>query len=88
MQQKDLNILGTWSKLWTKVENFAKYKTGRIEINLCEFKEINKKSIIMLEQVFLMLLMKEHKSKQILEEKVRNFSGRYWELFGLNFREE
>ena len=71
MQQKYLNILGTLYKTLKQVKNSARYRTGRMEIDLSEF---NEKSVIMVGKVFnnitcnshlsvLDVLMKEHKSK-------------------------
>ena len=62
---------GYFVKTLKKVENSARYRTGRMEIDLSEF---NEKSIMMVGKVFnnvtcnshlsvLNVLMKEHKSK-------------------------
>ena len=75
LQQKVLNVLGPLSKIWQKIEGSTQCKTDRIEIDLCEFKELTEQSIMMLGQVFnnitynrrlsvLNALMKEHKSKK------------------------
>ena len=64
-----------------------------------EFKDLTDQSIMMLGQVFnnitynrrlsvLNVLMKEHKSKQMLKEKASIFSESHKELFGQNFRED
>ena len=93
MQQKLLNVLGPLSKNWQKIEDSTQCKTDRIEIGLCQFKELTEQSIIMFGQVFdnvtynrrlsvLNAFMKEHKSKQMLKEKAGIFSESHKELFG------
>ena len=93
MQQKLLNVLGPLSKNWQKIEDSTQCKTDRIEIDLCQFKELTEQSIIMFGQVFdnvtynrhlsvLNAFMKEHKSKQMLKEKAGIFSESHKELFG------
>ena len=52
MQQKVLIVLGPMAKIWQKIEDSTQYKTGRVEIDLCEFKEVTKQSITMFGQVF------------------------------------
>ena len=75
MQQKVLNVLAPLSKIWQKIEDSTQFKTDRVEIDLCEFKELTEQSIMMLGQVFnnitynrrlsvLNALMKENKSKK------------------------
>ena len=72
MQQKLLNVLAPLSNIWQKTEDSIQCKTDRIEIDVCEFKELTEQSITMLGQVFnnitynrllsvLNALMKEHK---------------------------
>ena len=39
-------------KSWPKIEDFTLCKTNRVEIDLCEFKELPEQSIMMLWQVF------------------------------------
>ena len=98
MQQKVINVLGPLSKIWQKIEDSTQCKTERVEINLGEFKELTVQSIMMLGRVFnnitynrrlsvLNVLMKEHKSKQMLKEKASIFSDSHKELFGQNVRE-
>ena len=85
MQQKLLNVLGPLSKIWQKIKDSTQCKTDRVEIDLCQFKELTEQSIIMLGQVFnnvtynrrlsvLNALMKEQKPKQMLKEKAGIFS--------------
>ena len=80
MQKKILNSLGPMSKVGQKIEDSTQGKTDRVEIDLCEFKELTEQPIAMLQQVFnnitynkrlsvLNASMKEHKSKQMLKEK-------------------
>ena len=52
MQQKVLIVLGPLSKIWLKIEVSTQLKTDTVEIDLCEFKELTKQSIMMLGQVF------------------------------------
>ena len=52
MQQKVLNVLGPMSKTWQKIEDSTQCRTDRVEIDLCEFKELTEQSITMLGQVF------------------------------------
>ena len=52
MQQKVLIVLGPLFKIWLKIEDSTQLKTDRVEIDLCEFKELTKQSIMMLGQVF------------------------------------
>ena len=98
MQQKLFNVLGPLSKIWQKIEDSTQCKIDRVEINLCEFKELIEQSIMMLGQVFnnimynrrlsvLNALMKEHKSEQMLKEKAGIFSESHKELLGQNVRE-
>ena len=98
MQQKLLNIWGPLSNIWQKIEDSTPCKTDRIEIDLCEFKELTEQSIMMLGQMFnnitynrrlsvLNTLMEEHKSKKMLKEKASIFSESHKELFRQNFRE-
>ena len=51
MQQKVLNVLGPLSKVFQKYEDSTQCKTGRVEINLYEFKELTEQSIMMLGKV-------------------------------------
>ena len=99
MQQKVLNVWGPLSIIWQKIEDSTPCKTDRIEIELCEFKELTEQSIIMLGQMFnnttynrclsvLNALMKEHKSKKMLREKASIFSESHKELFKQSFRED
>ena len=44
MQQKALNVLGPMSKVWQKIEDSIQCRTDRIEIDLCEFRELTEKS--------------------------------------------
>ena len=53
MQQKVLNVLGPLSKIWQKIEDSTQYKTGKVEIDLFQFKELTEQSIVMLGLVFL-----------------------------------
>ena len=86
------------SKIWQKIEDSTQCRTDRVEIDLCEFKELAEQSITMVGKVFnnitynrrlsvLNALMKGHKSKQMLKEKSRLFSESHKEFFGQNFRE-
>ena len=52
MQQKVLIVLGPMAKIWQKIEDSTQYKTDRVEIDLCEFKEVTEQSITMFGQVF------------------------------------
>ena len=52
MQQKVLNVLGPMPKTWQKIEDSTQCRTDRVEIDLCEFKELTEQSITMLGQVF------------------------------------
>ena len=45
MQQKILNVLGHLSKIWQKIEDSTHCKTDRVEIVLCQFKELTEQSI-------------------------------------------
>ena len=51
MQQKVLNVLGPLPNIFQKYEDSTPCKTGRVEINLCEFEELTEQSIMMLGQV-------------------------------------
>ena len=93
MLQKVLNVLLPLSKSWQKIEDSTQCKTDRVKIDLYEFKELTKWSIMMLGQVFnditynrslsvLNALMKEHKFKQMLKEKASIFSESHKKLFG------
>ena len=93
MQQRVLNVLEPISKNVQKIEDSTQCRTDRVETDLCEFKDLTEQSITMLGQVFnsitynrrlsvLNALMKEHKSKQMLKEKVSIFSESNKELFG------
>ena len=93
MQRKLLNVLGPLSKIWQKIKDSTQCKTYKVEIDLCQFKELTEQSIIMLGQVFnnvtynrrlsvLNALMKEHKSKQMLKEKAGILSESHKKLFG------
>ena len=53
MQQKLLNVLGPLSIIWQKIEDSTQCKTGRVEIDLCGFKELTEQSVMMLGQVFI-----------------------------------
>ena len=48
IQQKVLNVLGPLSKIWQNIENSTQCKTGRVKIDLCEFKELTEQSVMML----------------------------------------
>ena len=74
-------------------------KTDRVEIDLCEFKELTEQSITMLRQVFnntrdnrllsvLNALIKKHEYKQMLKENTSIFFQSHKELFGQNFRQD
>ena len=52
MQQRVLIVLGPLFKIWLKIEDSTQLKSDRVEIDLCEFKELTKQSIMMLGQVF------------------------------------
>ena len=52
MQQKILNFMGPMSKILQKIEDSKHCKTDRVEIDLCEFKELTEQSITMLGRVF------------------------------------
>ena len=52
MQQKVLTVLGPMAKIWQKIKDSTQYKTDRVEIDLCEFKEVTEQSITMFGQVF------------------------------------
>ena len=97
MHRKVLNVLGPISKIWQKIEDSTQCRADRVEIDLCEFKELTKQSITMLGKVFnditynrllsvLNALMKEHKPKQMLKASI--FSESHKELFGQNFRKD
>ena len=45
MQQKILNVLGPLTKIWQKIEDSTHCKTDRVEIDLCQFKELTEQSI-------------------------------------------
>ena len=45
MQQKIVNVLGPLSKIWQKIEDSTHCKTDRVEIDLCQFKELTEHSI-------------------------------------------
>ena len=46
MQEKVLNVLGPISKISQKIGDSTQYRTDRVEIDLCEFKELTEQSIL------------------------------------------
>ena len=48
LQQKVLIVQGPISKIWQKIEDSTQCRTDRVEIDLCEFKELTGQSITML----------------------------------------
>ena len=87
------------SQIWQKIEVSTQCKTDRVEIDLCEFKELTEQSIMILGQVFHNItynrclpifnsLMKEYESKQMLKERASIFFESHKELLGQNFRED
>ena len=52
MQPKVLNVMSPMSKSWQKIEDSTQCKTDRVEIDLCEFKELTEQSITTLRQMF------------------------------------
>ena len=49
---KCINVLGPISKFCEEIERSTRCKTDRVEIDLCEFKELTEQFIMMLRHIF------------------------------------